>query len=299
MMMKNQSIYLLRFAISATKSLLRKQHLQLPTQPTTYSARFLLTEKNYEEWRSLFSVGTVDGLIPFDYYWPHFTMFFLQVINKLQINYRNILHLGHEVLFLRDSHGIRIGEEVQIHMVVKDIALLDHNRAVVIIESTITDTAASKIGTCIDTIFVKNLSVDNVALLKNTHHYNHTDTSDFLNLSKHQATLTGRAVQSNSFYIPDHFGMKYAKVSGDYNPIHIQPWLAKLFGYSQAFVQGSAITNFLTKLFIGDLNEKLQFLTIKFCRPVHLGQTITVHFSATAFELISSEGQLVAFGKRG
>jgi len=44
--------------------------------------------------------------------------------------------------------------------------------------------------------------------------------------------------KSLSFHIPSNAGIKYANVSGDYNPWHISTILAKLFGFKKAIAQG-------------------------------------------------------------
>ncbi len=52
-------------------------------------------------------------------------------------------------------------------------------------------------------------------------------------------TLTNEnAGLAKEWRLPSNIGRQYAKVSGDYNPIHISSILAKLFGYRKAIVHG-------------------------------------------------------------
>ncbi|AFC86601.1 acyl dehydratase [Frateuria aurantia DSM 6220] len=41
-----------------------------------------------------------------------------------------------------------------------------------------------------------------------------------------------------SWTLPADLGRRYAKVAGDYNPIHLYPWTARLFGYPRAIAHG-------------------------------------------------------------
>lgn len=46
------------------------------------------------------------------------------------------------------------------------------------------------------------------------------------------------AVESADWAVPADMGRRYARVSGDYNPIHVSSILAKLFGFPRAIVHG-------------------------------------------------------------
>lgn len=47
----------------------------------------------------------------------------------------------------------------------------------------------------------------------------------------------GRLYESG-FFVGRHSGKSYARLSGDYNPIHLYSWSAKLFGYKQPIIHG-------------------------------------------------------------
>ena len=132
--MKNSFRYLCYFYYYTLRGLLRKQNLYLPAIPVQYKNTFILTQSTCIEWEKLFEHKSETNTVPFTYYCLEYVKFYLKVMEIIQFNYRNILHLGHEVLFSRDNQGIRIGESVQLTLRIKDIAWLDHNRAVLLIE---------------------------------------------------------------------------------------------------------------------------------------------------------------------
>lgn len=59
-------------------------------------------------------------------------------------------------------------------------------------------------------------------------------------VAKKSATSTDATpeTQSETWTLPENLGIRYAKVSGDANPIHLHAGLAKLFGFSRAIIHG-------------------------------------------------------------
>jgi acyl dehydratase len=50
--------------------------------------------------------------------------------------------------------------------------------------------------------------------------------------------LTGQGIRTTSFQVPSDIGRRYAKVSGDINPIHLTVVTARLFGFPRAIAHG-------------------------------------------------------------
>jgi len=47
--------------------------------------------------------------------------------------------------------------------------------------------------------------------------------------------------ESGSWHVPNNRGKKYAKITGDYNPIHMSPLAAKLFGFKRDIAHGFGV----------------------------------------------------------
>jgi acyl dehydratase len=81
--------------------------------------------------------------------------------------------------------------------------------------------------------------------------------------------------------IPDDAGRRYAKVSGDVNPIHLSGLTAKAFGFKRAIAHGmwvkarvlAAVANRLPEAFTVDVG---------FRKPLFLPSTVTLSTAATA-----------------
>ncbi len=76
--------------------------------------------------------------------------------------------------------------------------------------------------------------------------------------------------------LPADAGRRYAKVSGDYNPIHLYGWTARLFGFRRPIVQGI----YLLSLALSRLEEtgshSCRELSVEYKLPVYLPAEVDV-----------------------
>lgn len=82
---------------------------------------------------------------------------------------------------------------------------------------------------------------------------------------------------SRPFVVPGDAGRRYARVSGDANPVHLHRWLARLFGYRQAIAHGW----WLLARVLGELEPadvEALTLDLQLLRPVFLGETLMLHY---------------------
>ena len=98
-----------------------------------------------------------------------------------------------------------------------------------------------------------------------------------------------------------HFGRRYARVSGDYNPIHLASWLARPFGFRRAIAHGvgsmARIDAELGRLSGAPTHE----LSIRFRRPVELPCQTRLHRCADqpdGYVLVDSQGRELLSGVR-
>ncbi len=98
-----------------------------------------------------------------------------------------------------------------------------------------------------------------------------------------------------------HFGRDYARVSGDYNPIHLAAWLARPFGFRRAIAHGvgsmARIDAELGRLSGTPTRE----LSIRFRRPLELPSATSLHRSADSADgyiLLDARGRELLSGTR-
>ena len=73
----------------------------------------------------------------------------------------------------------------------------------------------------------------------------------------------------------NNIGRRYAKVSGDYNPIHLFPLSARLFGFKRHIAHGMFSNNLCLSHFQQQLSDGFEF-SVRFMKPVFLPQQVVL-----------------------
>ncbi|NBA95062.1 MaoC/PaaZ C-terminal domain-containing protein [Pseudomonas sp. R5(2019)] len=88
-------------------------------------------------------------------------------------------------------------------------------------------------------------------------------------------------LEATRWYAGTDIGRRYAKVSGDYNPIHLSATTARLFGFPQAIAHGMwSLARTLTALH-GHLPSAGYAFEVEFLKPVRLPNEVILSASAT------------------
>jgi acyl dehydratase len=80
---------------------------------------------------------------------------------------------------------------------------------------------------------------------------------------------------ATTWRIPDDAGRRYAKVSGDVNPIHLSGLTAKAFGFKRAIAHGMWVKARVLGALAGRLPDEL-ILDVGFRKPLFLPSTVTL-----------------------
>jgi acyl dehydratase len=83
--------------------------------------------------------------------------------------------------------------------------------------------------------------------------------------------------------LPGDLGRRYASVSGDYNPIHLWPWSARIFGFKRPIIHGMWSLARAASALEAQLRGDEASIDIHFRRPIFVPQTV-------AFEAQQSSG---------
>ncbi|NER60908.1 acyl dehydratase [Pseudomonas sp. MAFF212428] len=84
------------------------------------------------------------------------------------------------------------------------------------------------------------------------------------------------------WYADSDIGRRYAKVCGDYNPIHLSAATAKLFGFPQAIAHGMWSKAMALAAVRGHLPLSGYEVEVAFHKPVRLPSEVVLHASAVA-----------------
>ncbi|MFA5938827.1 MAG: MaoC family dehydratase [Sinimarinibacterium sp.] len=95
-----------------------------------------------------------------------------------------------------------------------------------------------------------------------------------------------------SFTAAADIGRRYAPVGHDFNPIHLAPLAARLFGFKRHIAHGMWSLAHCAALLVGELAQAPQALSVQFKQPLFLPGRVTLKFNRGAdgvdFALLSS-----------
>lgn len=96
------------------------------------------------------------------------------------------------------------------------------------------------------------------------------------------------------FSAPEDIGRRYAPVAGDYNPIHLYPFTAKLLGFDRAIAHGMWSVARSLGLLLPEYGGNPAKLSVQFKQPLLLPGRVTLKqvrsASAVDFDLLAREG---------
>jgi acyl dehydratase len=94
-----------------------------------------------------------------------------------------------------------------------------------------------------------------------------------------QALEMGQKLGEQSMSVTMDQGVRYAKASGDHNPIHIDEEVAKRAGFPRTIVHGLCTMAFSSKAIVDELLDgnptRIKSMSARFSKPVLMGQTLT------------------------
>lgn len=76
--------------------------------------------------------------------------------------------------------------------------------------------------------------------------------------------------ETREWRVPENIGRRYAAAAGDYNPIHLSPWTAKLFGFPRAIATGMWLKAHAAAELEPVLDRAAYTLRVEFRKPVFL-----------------------------
>jgi len=268
----------------AVPALLRQQRITFKRDLRT-EFRFKLTPKLRQEYASLF--GSSEHSVPYTYHWPCSVLAFLDTMNRMGVAYKNILHLTFSQKVRRDDPFKSDG----VYFVTTSFDRLrpySQDKLVFEGKTTVSD-GNGVVLTNKNRILVKNVTPGDWKKLGME-----PDSKLKTKLQK-QFALTDEISQSSELFFPPSMGQNFGKISGDLNPVHLSPLLARFFGYSQPFLQGLGTANALIAQ-LANLHKSPRHIKILFTQPVLLGKKMTFKISSDFISLQCSNGKDLVVG---
>ena len=86
-------------------------------------------------------------------------------------------------------------------------------------------------------------------------------------------------------------GRRYAKLSGDYNPIHLHPWLSRWFGFAQPIIHGMYSVARVQADIEKHMQQPVQLIDVAFKRPLALPNQVVSHLHHDLGKFLISDAQ--------
>lgn len=289
--------YALNYWVGTARNLTRPHRLAAHARPSR-SAPVRVSEAQRTAWLTLFgSEPQVQAPLLFNQRVG--TLLYTQLFADMQMNFRHLLHLQHEVNHVAGPAACAASQEQELVCRVSDVRRVFGNKAVITICTEVLQ--ASHLGGATlslihDRFLIRELPPADLDGL----HTDRTLMRLLMGLRRRRPSV-GRAspaVWSEPIALPKDMGRRYGQISGDCNPVHTTGWIARLFGLKRPFAQGLALRNAVVAR-LAALGVELGRFEMTFASPAWLGQTLELRLADGRFELIGSQGELVAFGETG
>jgi acyl dehydratase len=92
--------------------------------------------------------------------------------------------------------------------------------------------------------------------------------------------------QSELWHFQENLSNEYAKISGDYNPIHLHAVFGKLFGFRGKVLHGWCSTSKIISLFESEFESKINSFQVKFIKPFILPKNVFCEYKISEEKLI-------------
>lgn len=275
--------YKVFFFRNMVKGVLRRQRLVYKHPRYGRDENFKFYHQAKRKWYKLYQVPE-NIAVPFTYFDFSRAVGVFKIISGLGINLVNILHLKSEFWFYQP---LIPGERYVIDYVFEDVARVKQDKAAII-----GYTAIRRKGELYqesqDHLIIRNVQEKHLSRLQ----------TDQQNQFKGITRLPAGPIENviiKEIYIPLDLPVKYTSVSGDYTFVHITPKSARFFGFGKPFLQGLCTANLLIKELVM-AGIKLEYFSITFCLPVHLRNTVYLHFNDQQYRLLDACGRVLCFG---
>jgi acyl dehydratase len=292
--------YALRYWGATLTNLLRPHRLAAGSR-TAYAAGVTITPQHHRQWLRLFQAQPGCPLL---YNQSVGTLLYTQVFHDLGLNFRHLLHVQHGTEHIAHAEELANTPRQQLVCELQGCWRMAPGRALVALRTRVhasAEAGGALLAVLTDRFLIRHVpQADWRALPPMGDIAERGQLREPLGLRQRLPEINPResGVLEVAMNLPADQGQRYAAVSGDHNPVHTTPLLARLFGHPRPFVQGLALRNAVMRE-LHQLGAPLQRLQITFAAPAFLGQTLRWLLQGRRWELLDEAGRVVAFGTAG
>ncbi len=108
-------------------------------------------------------------------------------------------------------------------------------------------------------------------------------------------------IYTENLTFTQRIAFKYARISGDFNPIHISPFLAKSFGFKSSIAHGWCSASRVFSIIEKHTKKELKYITVNWKTPILLPANVKLELydntdGSTAFKVTNKKDELCLEG---
>lgn len=296
---KHDSYYRLYYAYKMLSNLALCHQAKVPKRQQVKSEHnFILSQQLKDEWYRAFSTSQeVD--IPFTYFAreTNSAIVCINMLSACRLNIGKLLHVKSS-LWVNPVQPLEIDLPYRIHHELDDLIPVTESRVCFIGKTSVLSPQHEPIMVVKNAFLIRGLKAQDTRIYHGIEHHPKHTPDLFIGLSSRKSQLISKPqTQRIPIHIPAALGKRYGLLSGDLNPIHTNPYIAKLIKADGAFIQGLCTLNLLVSVFRQHFSLPFEKINMTFCSKVYENQEVYLLTHQADFELVDSHDQLLVYGK--
>jgi hypothetical protein len=233
----------------------------------------------------------------FTYFTPENSRLLFRLVGQFGLNFRHLLLVQHDVITAPGTGCLIPGAKYELEAHIEELRVWPRQR-VTFASRCVVRRAGDPTPVCetSDRFLVKEVPVQDCEALR---HRDDAPCGSGKESPAPRLDPMSPSIRRHCLQVPIEAGVGFGLLSGDLNVVHAHAGLARWFGHRRAFAQGRYTSNQVMAKLARHAGKLPTRLSIRFCRPLFLGQEAQLLHSDQAFEVLDAHGSLVAAGTFG
>jgi acyl dehydratase len=285
-----------RYSVRFLPAVIRRHSFVAPVALPVFRMSLSLPARRIGEWKDFFQYQE-ESIPPFTYFTAENSHLLFQLLKKFGLNFQHLLLVQHDFVVGSGGGGLIPDAKYTLEVTVEELRVWPRQRVTFACRCVAhRPRDSAPVFETSDRFLVKNVPVRDCEALARRGH-------GCLGGNKEAPVLrldpTAPSVRGHRLRVPMGAGIGFGVLSGDLNLVHAHVGLARWFGHRRPFAQGLYTSNRVMATlarFAGRLPTRF---SLRFCRPLFLGQEAMLRHTEDAFEVLDAKGSLVATGTYG
>lgn len=277
-------------------AVLRRHSFVAPAELPVFRLSTALPARRIGEWTAFFECHG-GAIPPLTYFTPETSRLLFRLVGSFGLNFRHLLLLRHELVAAAGAVFPVPDGRYDLEVRVEELRVWPRQRVTFTCRCVARrEGHTAPVFETSDQFLVRNVPArDCQALARRGHVGCRADKEP----PAPRLDPASPEVRVQRLRIPMEAGIGFGVLSGDLNLVHAHGGLARIFGHCRPFAQGLYTSNRVMATLARTNGGSPTRFSIRFCRPLWLGQEATMFHTEDAFEVLDATGHRVAEGTCG